>query len=325
MFFCIGTVMRSVGYLHGPLMIMFMHVFVLCMYFSGYLYFEALKYAKHPILRILFLWSLFIIALILLLKDLNSVNNEPRLFYLGFCFSFGFGIIALLFGIQTMIDTLHVYENEGVKLDTIAFIIVNIGNVFYFIMGVLVGGRFYELESPMRTSLIFIGTSFYVLAIIVFFINSLKNREYIYIIPIPIHRIMIYDAGGICIYNRTTAIKNEKVKIKTSPILVTGALNAFSIFFKEILGTNANIRHIDVTTSEFNIFPLPDNKGSLIFISSGANYFLFRSMKEFCAKIPMECLNMMNSSCSIDEIEQKFDDLIRIMFPYLNPIKLPPD
>lgn len=312
-----GTILRAQHHLWGPAVIMMMHLLILLMFLSGYLYFEALHNIRPPILRFLLFWSLFLIPFIFISVEIEPSFENDLLIYFGFIYSFGYGVLVLGFGIRTLRITRKHYEHDGLKMDTLAFGFTLIGNVVFSTMGILVWYQIIDIYSLERDILMVIGTLFYIIGIVLLMSNSFKNRDYIYFIPIPIHWIMMYNRGGVCVYNRAAVLQETNIEIKSNPVLMSGALQAFSLFFKELLGSNANIRHIDATSSEFIFIQLPKEKGTFIMITSGVNYFLKKSMEDLCASFSDEILDLVENGNNLTEIESRIDVFVKEKFPYL--------
>ena len=119
-----------------------------------------------------------------------------------------------------------------------------------------------------------------IVGIAVLMVNQLKSGDYVYYIPVPIHSILIYNYGGVLVYSQTVShAHSAHVLLKESEILISGGLSGFSMFFKEILGSNAKLSHIVASPYEFLFSELPGLSGTMVLITSGANYFLKKSLK----------------------------------------------
>ncbi len=89
------------------------------------------------------------------------------------------------------------------------------------------------------------------------------------------------------------------------------------MFFKEILGSNAKLSHIVAFPYEFLFSELPGLSGTMVLITSGANYFLKKSLEKFTNLLTFELLDDIKNQLRIDTLTERLDETVTKAFPYL--------
>lgn len=143
------------------------------------------------------------------------------------------------------------------------------------------------------------------------------EQAHFYHIPFPIHQVLIYGPGGLLVYGRKVSSLEGGNVLKKDEILVSGALSAFSTFFKESLGIGAVISHINATEYEFFFVELPKESGTVILLTSGAKKLLQTSLSRLQKSIPDALLAKIRELRHDDEVIGAIDDLVMKTFPYL--------
>jgi hypothetical protein len=149
--------------------------------------------------------------------------------------------------------------------------------------------------------------------------NYVRNSEYIYLLPFPIHSVMVYSKSGLLCYIR----KFERLTpdMENKDILMTGAFTAIAALIQETLGSQAKIQHINAQQYQIFFNRLPNDSGNLVVISYGETAFFHKSLVRFVKTIDATLLEEINSSNDLNLLESKIDILIKKAFPYVNFIR----
>ncbi len=285
-------------------------------FFFIYLYFEALATARPPLKRIVTLSG--ILLFITTLHILNTLNlfTFPHFFPLFASFTYCFGMMICAFGVSIFKKAHTSYHKTAIRIDIgvfyttlISTIILQISGISQFLSG--------EVLNDWAILLFFVGNVIFIGAMGLLVINSLINGDYIYYIPHPIQAILLYNEGGIPVFVQT--FESGDQKLLKGPELISSALTAFSSFFKEILGTESTFNYINAKHYEFYFEQLPDNAGTLVVVASSANLILLRSVKKLVQSLPNNLVESIKDFKGRMLIEE-FDKLIKVHFPYLNPL-----
>ncbi len=287
-----------------------------CIFFFMYLYFEALATARPPLKRILTMSGLLIV--ITTLHVLNTLNLFliPNFFALFASFTYCYGMIICAFGVSIFKKALTSFRKTAIKIDIGVFYTTVISTIILQISGI--SQFLYVGVNEGAILLFFIGNIIFIGAMGLLVINSLINGDYIYYIPHPIQAIMLYNEGGVLVFEQT--FESGDQKLLKGPELISSALTAFSSFFKEILGTESKFNYINAKNYEFYFEQLPGNAGTLVVVASSANLILIKSMRKLVQSLPNNTIESIKDFQGRMLFEE-FDKLIKVYFPYLNPIK----
>lgn len=275
-----------------------------------YLYFETLNSARIPEKRLLFFASLFLFNIIINILNIFNLFESKNFFPLFAALTYFYGSFSALFGLYVLYKTFKIYNAKPVKLDFLAVLILLFSLIIYQISGVQ-GYLGYNTAE----SLFLIATFFFFCAAAIILFNSILNNEYIFLIPNPIHLILVYTSGGVLLYNRNFYPQGSDM-IKKDECMITGGVTGFSMFFKEILGSDAIIQYIDAKSFEFYFESLPNNAGSFVVVTTHANQIMLRSMKKLVNNIPSSYLDQIGENSGV-MMQKEFDILIQKYFPYL--------
>jgi hypothetical protein len=292
---------------------------LLVTYLSGYLYHEGFISVSPPPKRLvpvivvfsgLFLFNILVIADILTYNQLDLIAAE-------FVFTAAYGTAIHLYLLTIYKKLLSFADIKDVRIDQKS---VQGAAVSYFVLCLaflLEWIGVYESFSIPQYILLGISAVTLSLGIGILMLNRAKWGQVLFYIPIPLHNILIYNQCGILIYSKRVNVKVDENVLKQDEVLISGALSAFSIFFKEVLGSNERFTEIKTSNTIFSFSDLPRNAGTLVVISSGTNYFIKRSLDRFSAGITEYISNLFQSGTKLDEIEKICDELAIKAFPYL--------
>ena len=130
----------------------------------------------------------------------------------------------------------------------------------------------------------------------------------------------MYNKAGLLAFNQNYDVPEEDV-LKQPGMLISGALMAFTGFFKEILGTKEKLTNIITTGYEFLFSELPGETGTIIILASKVNFFLSQSLKKFSKTMPKEIIEKINKPGLLGDYGEKLNEHIIENFPYLTILK----
>jgi len=287
---------------------------------SGYLYYEGFLYVKPPMWRYTLMLIMGITNILLVSINIGGALNLPQPNTLVTMMTFYLGSIFHSFAIYVTFQIIRIYPKRAVKIDNTSLFLVGIAasiagtKELLEYLGVT---SLVSLTSFPTDSIYIIAGIFLIAGISVLLINNLKWGNYIYYIPVPVHIIMVYNDGGLLVYNRNVAPVQGENTLEDKEYLIPSALSAFSTFFQEILGSNANLTHVSAKLYEFYFSELPDHKGTIVVIASGANFFLKRSINLLKKSISQGNLERLSETTKTDEFDSEFDEYVTKSFPYL--------
>ncbi len=145
------------------------------------------------------------------------------------------GIIVFIRAIQILLQTYKLAHLKATKNEIIALFFLLIGRVFN-IFAIIFSGDIMYISAEISLIMSLIGLFFMIG-------TYLQNPDYLYLLPFPIHSLMVYNRDGILCYSRKVQLK--QVMMDEKDILISGALTAISSLIKETLGAQAKIRHIN--------------------------------------------------------------------------------
>lgn len=287
------------------------------MFCAAYVYFEMLHTYKAKLAKTLFFWSFFLVTMVILFVIAFYAIEVESYFYLGTAINFSYGFVVMLYATIILTRTLRVSTHKGLVLDRWAVISGMIGAICFVALGVLMVIGDYELNSLVIIILMGIGCSGYAVGLGFLGYNSLKHRDYVYLMPFPIHYIMVYNQGGLTAFSKQVHVKGKDNHFSRGHLLFSGALQGFSSFFKEMLGQETKIQSISLDTHHFIMEQLPLNSGTFLVITSDANYFLKRSISDIAQSVPEDVLEEMNEVVNVGKLEKIFENLLKKHLPYL--------
>ncbi len=284
-------------------------------FFFFYLYFEALTTVKPPLTRVITMSGSLIFIVTLDISNILNLFAVPKLFPLFAGFTYFYGMLACGFGVSVFRKALATYRKTAIKIDLGVFSATLASTVILQVSGF---SQFIFVSAfDWIMQLFWIGILVFMGAIGLLVINSVINGDYIYYIPHPIQAIMLYNDGGVLVYERT--FESGDQRLLKGPELISSALTAFSSFFKEILGTEAKFSYIHAKNYEFHFADLPENVGTLVLVASSANLILLKSVKKLVHSLPNSLVESIKDFKGKMLLEE-FDKLIKVYFPYLNPV-----
>ncbi|MBD3353468.1 MAG: hypothetical protein GF364_18440 [Candidatus Lokiarchaeota archaeon] len=290
---------------------------IICL--SGYLYHQGFL-RKNPRLSTMVpmiigftlnvLWDLSVL--------LNILSYDPEItLALVYVFLGIYGSISHFLMFRVYKKILSYYDVLQIRADRLSTILVGASSftitlAFSFeLLGI------YESWSIQQLIILFVAMIFMGVGIGILVVNKKRFGEMMYYIPIPIHRILIYNSGGVLVYSESVSLKTEKFDFNQDDVIISGALSAFSSFFKEILGTNELLEYIKTTQYHLTFSSLPNKSGTLVILSSGINSFIQRSLKKFSKNITPDLQQKMSNSDAFNSLKPVLDNIIITSFPYI--------
>ncbi len=281
---------------------------------AGFYYYEGMINDRPDLGRSLLFLGLFTSIMGYIIFDLFGFISIPFASTIGLVLGFWYGTSFHIFAIHVTRKILKLFQRRNIKIDYFSLILV--GTSTFFV------GLYYLLEVwgiPESFRLIWggIGGVFVLTGASILGLNQYKHGDYIFNTPVPIHVVMIYGDSGQLIYSRNVHPISARPLLGDKDILISGALTAFQIFFKEILGKKTQLRRIDATDYEFFFMPLIHNEGTVVLVASGSNYFLHKSIKKFASSINEDFLKQLNDTHEIDKFNDQLDEILLTSFPFL--------
>jgi hypothetical protein len=172
------------------------------------------------------------------------------------------------------------------------------------------------VDNSLFINIMTIGLILTIIGLLLFVGNYIRNSDYIYLLPFPIHSIMVYNKSGILCYSRRFEKFNSNMINKD--MLITGALTAISSLIQETLGSQARIKHINAQQYQIFFNRLPNDSGKLVVISFGETAFFKKSLERFIKNIDANLLQNINEIENVAVLETKLDSLVKKVFPYVN-------
>jgi hypothetical protein len=169
-----------------------------------------------------------------------------------------------------------------------------------------------ELLSPIMSISLIIS----ILGLLILMGNYLKNPDYLYLLPFPIHSFMVYNKMGLLCYSRK--VQQNRLAMDDQDVLISGAFTAISALINETLGAQAKIRHINA--QQFQIFfnSLPEERGSFVVIAYGATGLFEKALKRFISLMTPHFFELLNAAgMDIDVLEKEIDGMIKKAFPFV--------
>lgn len=281
-------------------------------FFNGYLYYELLLNLRPNFNRFSFFLTLFILTIIFSVIAYTDVKIHNELYV----FSYLSGSITCIFVLTVIKKTRSLFSHKALKIDFMAISLLFVGTIFYIIHGSLVVLGIIQRLTAESTLLYSAGATIFIIASFLLLLNSVINGNYIHFLPVILYNIILYNEGGMMVYNKQFNPYKEDKK-DDSEALMSGALMAFSSFFKEVLGTKAKLTYINANNFKFLFSDIDDRKATLVVVASRANYFLKKSIKSFNKNVPKDFTKEINKFGIPDNIEEEIDDIIKKSFPYL--------
>jgi hypothetical protein len=277
-------------------------------YFFLYFYFESLSTVQPPVKHILPLSCFFTaINAFILMNSANFFSLLNLYPILAFCSYFG-GMIIFIFGIWVFKRIFKAYPKLAVKLDLAAFVALVLCAMMFQITDLSI-----LIFPSWSVTLFIVGTCMCILGIGLILANAVINPSYIYFIPQDIHALLLYNRGGTLLYERKFGREEARLH---GPEMITGALNSFSIFFKENLGTQAQLNRVMAGQFEFYFETLREDIGTLVIIVSGANRILLKSLRGLSMSLYLELCDSIKQSDG-KMLDPDLDRLAKVHFPYL--------
>jgi hypothetical protein len=282
-------------------------------FFPIYLYFESLLTLKPKFPRFVLYSGLFCFSVTTIFISLVNGGIYYNLTIFSTCF---FIIFVGIFGVYVNLKNLKEYKLTIVKIELISMVLISIGGgiPFIFTSIALLG---YLDPSLEEYRIIFnFANVWFAMAVILLLINGYLYGNFVFLLPNPIQAIMLYNKGGVLIYYKTF-LKQDTPIFQKEKDLISGAFTAFSLFFQDILGANAKLSYIRTDKYEFLLSELREEAGTVIIVTSHANYLLKESLNRFCRDLPKSIIEKLDSGRLNPKLEGEINKNMFENFPYL--------
>ncbi len=281
---------------------------------SGFYYYEGMVKDRPGLLHSILFLGIYAAALCYIILDIFGFISILNSSMIAIVITLWYGTVFHSFAISVTRKILKMFNRRNIKIDYLSLNMVGIGTFF--------GGLFFALQViglPIESCFWSgaIGGTLIVAGIAVLGFNQYKHGDYIFNTPVPIHVVMIYGEGGQLVYNRNVHPVNVRPLFGNKDILISSALAAFQIFFKELLGTSTQLQRIDAKDYEIFFAPLVREAGTVVLVTSGSNYFLHKGIKKFVGNITEEFAKRLNDSHEISKFDEEIDTILLKSFPFL--------
>ncbi len=281
---------------------------------SGFYYYDGMANDRPGLFRSIVFLGIYAASFCYIILNTFGFISILNSSMIAIVITLWYGTVFHSFAISVTRKILKMFNRRNIKIDYWSLHLVGVGTFF--------GGLFFVLQA-IGLPLEFcywsgvIGGTLIVGGIAVLGLNQYKHGDYIFNTPVPIHVVMIYGEGGQLIYNRNVHPVNIRSLFGDKDILISSALSAFQIFFKELLGTNTQLQRIDAKDYEIFFAPLVRDKGTVVLVTSGSNYFLHKGIKKFVANITEDFAKRLNESHEISKFDEEIDVILLKSFPFL--------
>lgn len=160
-----------------------------------------------------------------------------------------------------------------------------------------------------------------VIGLLILISNYISYPDYLYLLPFPIHSLMLYNQSGISYYSYQNTAQTSMDEDKFQ--LVTGAFTAISSLIQETLGKNAHLERIQAENFQIFFERLPKDSGTFVVIANGETAFFKKALKRFINALSPEVLiNINNQIQDLDPIHSEIDSNAKQFFPYAFSVEL---
>ncbi len=196
---------------------------------------------------------------------------------------------------------------KATRIEMVALVILFVYRLFFLFRSVV------SPEMFMSLSTIALGLS--IVGLLLFIGNYIVNSDYMYLLPFPLHSLMIYNKTGLLCYIRKFQAVSPEMESKD--VLMSGAFTAISALIQETLGGQARIQHINAQQYQIYFHRFPEDAGNLVVTSYGETAFFFKSLARFAKMISAPLLTDLNALTDMAILEPKLDTLVKRAFPYI--------
>lgn len=144
----------------------------------------------------------------------------------------------------------------------------------------------------------------------------IRNPDYLYRMPVPIHDVILYNASGIAVYSRLVQNKGFETS-KIPEHLMSMAVTAISTLLSESLQTDTQLEVIESKNRTL----LFETRGALtvLLICDRATYFVRRSLRQLLKSIDPHTYEKLTADAfeSDTTLVQKIDKYVSRALPYL--------
>jgi hypothetical protein len=228
-----------------------------------------------------------------------------------------FGIICFIPPLINALRARRIIKERAIFIEILSLVLILFG-CFAYLIGSISYMIDYSAFITLLNDLTSMGDILILIALNLIMLNYIFNRDYIYRIPFPVHNFLIFNKGGVMIYNRDVITMDIPELDFSKKLIVSGILNAISEMIKKTLGEQSNLRFIDAESYQILFSKIPKIESMVAVISSGYNKILLKSLDQFANSIPVQLIEKMSkSSEEKQEINKNIDSLLLKSFPYI--------
>ncbi len=280
------------------------------MYYALYVHFEQVSRLKPHLVRLAIMSAFVGMGLITTAVIVSLGTSITQLTMANDFAHDAIRISAFLFGAVVSIKSWRIsHEREGM-IETSALLILAVAGIPPIL------GNFFSIKSIAELSVYELGDLITFIGLVLLIGVYLGNPNYLYRLPTPLFRIIIFNSTGIAVYSRAIQTRGlEKLVIPDQ--LMSMSISAISSVLSETLHTKAQLKRIDITQMTL-LFEWREDLAILL-ICEQATYFARRSLKMAIDSIPDPLfLELKSDAVRVDaNVVGVLDNLVKASFPYL--------
>ncbi len=217
---------------------------------------------------------------------------------------------AFLFGMVISFRGWRMTEERNALVEWLALLILASGGI------PAVMGNYFGFKHVIDMSVYELGDMITFVGLVLLIGMYLTHPNYLYRLPVPVYRIIIYNSVGIATYSRAVRTRGMEGMVVPDQ-LMSMSITAVSSVLSEGLQVNAQLRLIDVTRRVL-LFEWSKDISALLICERGT-YFARRSLKMLLSSISADLYERLAAEAvNVDsKMMAQLDALVQAAFPYL--------
>lgn len=292
----------------------FINFLLILALYSFFLHYQSLSsinklstYINNTLISLIvtsFILNLLIGLKVISITELNFSNFQFLLISIS-------GVIVFVYGFNTMFKSYKLTRDNTIVFEIFALFLIVIGYSF-IVNSILIS---YIIRIPLLEiqELATIPMTF---GLVLFLLTYLFNHEYTYKLPFPIYEFLIYNTNGLLIYDQRVESPGYDNNINLD--LLTGMFSAISSIIQESMGTNINLKKIDIDPYKIVFTRIEGTNLIFAIITTKYAQMLQNSVKRFIKNLPeIVKIKLNNDLVNRTVIQKDLDEIFVKMFPYV--------
>ncbi len=298
------------GLLNGKTSVLVNGVFYVLMLYFIYLHFEQVVRLIPRLDRLVIMSALLGIGLATSVIILTSSSTLPNLSEANDYAHDLSRILTFLFAMYVSFRCWLLTRERAARTEWVSLLILTIGSIPTAI------ANHSELSSLGDISLYEVGDLITFIGLVLLVSIYIRNPDYLYRMPVPIHDVILYNATGIAVYSRLVQNKGFESS-KVPEHLMSMAVTAISTLLSESLQTDARLQLINSKNRTLLFESLGDL--TVLLICDRATYFVRRSLKQLLKSFDEDTFRKLTTDDFRSDMafEEKVDHYVRNALPYL--------